>query len=246
MLRFDRFFCVLFCFVLFCCCGCVFVSCNCCLVHALHALSPLREQYLTQAELNPRIRALPTENRGGLDFLYHRTRYVLSHPCCALWFTFWDDVWENNNKMAVFKDLGKDFDPRYGAALLRCGAIEVHALHTHVCIARARSCVVFVVVLWFLISPRVQRKVVLLGASLMMCVSCFNPQPSTFLTPFWLVCCPLFPAFVSPFVLLSFRCVCMCVCVCPRCLVDPAATPKRFATVPCPATNWCRGWRSVS
>ena len=30
--------------------------------------------------------------KKGLDYLYHRTRYVLSHPCCALWFTFWDDV----------------------------------------------------------------------------------------------------------------------------------------------------------
>mgnify|MGYP007044704818 CR=1 FL=1 len=125
MLRFDRFFCVLFCFVLFCCCGCVFVSCNCCLVHALHALSPLREQYLTQAELNPRIRALPTENRGGLDFLYHRTRYVLSHPCCALWFTFWDDVWENNNKLTILKDKGEDFDPKY--VQRGCAGMEVMA-----------------------------------------------------------------------------------------------------------------------
>lgn len=70
-------------------------------------------QYLTEAELNPRIRAFPRESKKGLSYLYHRTRYVTSHPCCALWFVFWDDVWENNNKLTILKDKGEDFDPKY-------------------------------------------------------------------------------------------------------------------------------------
>lgn len=36
----------------------------------------------------------------------------MSHPCAGLWFTFFDDVWENNKDMKAFQGKDDFFDVR--------------------------------------------------------------------------------------------------------------------------------------
>lgn len=74
-------------------------------------------QYLTTYEANPKIKNLPAEVSEGLEYLYSRIKYVTTHPCAALWFVFFDDVWEQNKDMKAFAGKEALFDPKEPKAL---------------------------------------------------------------------------------------------------------------------------------
>merc|ERR1712196_192875 len=47
-------------------------------------------------EINPSLRAIPSNHGAGLD-------YLCAHPACGLWYVFFDDLWTQNKEMAKFK-----------------------------------------------------------------------------------------------------------------------------------------------
>lgn len=75
------------------------------------------EQYLRTREKNEILRTLPQAGRAGLDFLYSRLSWVYSHPCSALWWLFFDDLWEQNNGLKVMEGKREMFDSRCSSSL---------------------------------------------------------------------------------------------------------------------------------
>ncbi len=78
------------------------------------------EYYFKNYESNPDLRALPERHKDGLDYLYARMAFVRSHPACAFWYVFWDDVWTSNREsMRAFKrkEVQAALDPEESGSL---------------------------------------------------------------------------------------------------------------------------------
>jgi hypothetical protein len=69
-------------------------------------------EYLTRSETNPDLRNLPVAHEAGLNYLYKRLAFIRSHPCTALWYVFWDDVWESNKDLPQVAEYKEQLDPR--------------------------------------------------------------------------------------------------------------------------------------
>jgi hypothetical protein len=70
------------------------------------------QEYFAVWEQNELVKNLPQEHAKGLQFVMQRMQFVQSHPCMALWFVFWDSVWENNNDLKVVKEAAAILDPK--------------------------------------------------------------------------------------------------------------------------------------
>ena len=73
--------------------------------------------YFSTWEQNPAISAIPQEHAKGIQFVMQRMEFVKAHPCNALWFVFWDSVWENNNTLSVISEAAPLLDPKSSDAL---------------------------------------------------------------------------------------------------------------------------------
>lgn len=79
--------------------------------------------YFHNFEQNPDLRSLPEDHSDGLDYLYARMAFVRSHPGCAFWYVFWDDVWTCNNQSMGWSgkkanpELRKHLDPASPSAI---------------------------------------------------------------------------------------------------------------------------------
>ena len=70
------------------------------------------QEYFSVWEQNEEVKSLPQQHAKGLQFVTQRMQFVQSHPCMALWFVFWDSVWENNNELEVVKEAAAILDPK--------------------------------------------------------------------------------------------------------------------------------------
>ena len=70
------------------------------------------QEYFSVWEQNEEVKSLPQQHAKGLQFVTQRMQFVQSHPCMALWFVFWDSVWENNNELDIVKDAAAILDPK--------------------------------------------------------------------------------------------------------------------------------------
>jgi hypothetical protein len=71
------------------------------------------ESLLRLTEPNPALQTMPSDHSAGFDYLYLRMGHVNKHPCTLWWFTFWDDLWEENKEMTLMQDeeMRKALDP---------------------------------------------------------------------------------------------------------------------------------------
>jgi len=67
--------------------------------------------YLQNCEMNPEIKAIPTTHASGIQLLYAKWNYVMSHPSVGLWYLLFEDVWSQNKKMGALKSKGSALDP---------------------------------------------------------------------------------------------------------------------------------------
>lgn len=68
--------------------------------------------YLTNVETNKTLQKIPRQHAKGLTSLYSRMELVSSHPAIALWYIFFDEVWESNNDIKIIQKNKKLLDPR--------------------------------------------------------------------------------------------------------------------------------------
>lgn len=75
------------------------------------------EHYLRTYELNPALKSLPDDHAGGLDYLYNRMKYCRAHPCAALWFVVFEDLWEHNKDVECVAAHPELFNPANSSSL---------------------------------------------------------------------------------------------------------------------------------
>ena len=75
------------------------------------------ENYLRTKEVDEVLQTFPVTMKAGLDFLYSRMGWVFSHPCSALWWVFFDDLWEQNKDMKIMNNRRNMFDSRSSDSL---------------------------------------------------------------------------------------------------------------------------------
>merc|ERR1711916_404656 len=73
--------------------------------------------YLREYEQNELLQRLDVTHGAGLRLLYERLRFFDAHPCNALWFTFWHDVWKNNSVFGAFEDAEESLAPANSPAI---------------------------------------------------------------------------------------------------------------------------------
>ena len=59
--------------------------------------------YLQKSEQNPAVKSIPTKHKQGLDCLFNLVGFYNSSPLFAMWYTYWDDVWQHNQDIAGIK-----------------------------------------------------------------------------------------------------------------------------------------------
>ena len=60
---------------------------------------------------------LPRRHASGLDILYSRMKHLQRHPSSAVWFFFWNDVWECNCHLISMRRIRRIIDPKYPDSL---------------------------------------------------------------------------------------------------------------------------------
>ncbi len=75
------------------------------------------EAYLRDTELNPVLRKFTSDHSAGLDYLYLRMGLCQRSKVNALWFVFWDDLWQENKAMRLLAPLKDDIDPTSGTSI---------------------------------------------------------------------------------------------------------------------------------
>jgi hypothetical protein len=55
---------------------------------------------------------LPKDHAEGLRVLYSRMNHLQRHPSSAIWFFFWNDVWERNRDLMHLRSLQRILDPK--------------------------------------------------------------------------------------------------------------------------------------
>eukprot|EP01138_Halocafeteria_seosinensis_P014364 gb/GECG01014665.1/.p1 GENE.gb/GECG01014665.1/~~gb/GECG01014665.1/.p1 ORF type:complete len:1030 (+),score=149.10 gb/GECG01014665.1/:1-3090(+) len=69
------------------------------------------EAYFRNFEAREKVKQIPDRHKEGLDYIMNKMNWVNQHPCAAIWYVFFDDLWETNNEVGMIADLQKDLDP---------------------------------------------------------------------------------------------------------------------------------------
>jgi hypothetical protein len=75
------------------------------------------QQYFGTWETNPKLRACMQEHEAGIGYLLQRMAFVRAHPCNALWYCFWESLWENNGTLSFIKEHADVLDPRSSTSI---------------------------------------------------------------------------------------------------------------------------------
>lgn len=73
--------------------------------------------YFHFMETNPQMKELPEKHTDQFSALFTRMALLRAHPAAALWFVFWDDVWQKNNDMSAITKHKELLDPDSPTAL---------------------------------------------------------------------------------------------------------------------------------
>lgn len=65
---------------------------------------PDLEKFLEEFETNDFLKTLPKEHASALDYLYSRMDLVNKDDASRTWFTFWDDLWQQNKDVFAVKE----------------------------------------------------------------------------------------------------------------------------------------------
>eukprot|EP01138_Halocafeteria_seosinensis_P005902 gb/GECG01006034.1/.p1 GENE.gb/GECG01006034.1/~~gb/GECG01006034.1/.p1 ORF type:complete len:667 (+),score=120.18 gb/GECG01006034.1/:1-2001(+) len=69
------------------------------------------EAYFKNFEARERVKQIPRRHKEGLDYLMNKMGWVNKHPCAAIWYVFFDDLWETNNEVKKIETLQEELDP---------------------------------------------------------------------------------------------------------------------------------------
>ncbi len=65
--------------------------------------------YFQKSEQNPAVKGIPMRHKQGLDCLYSLVGFYNTSPLFAMWYTYWDDVWQHNQDIPLIKKNEKAF-----------------------------------------------------------------------------------------------------------------------------------------
>eukprot|EP01138_Halocafeteria_seosinensis_P001843 gb/GECG01001886.1/.p1 GENE.gb/GECG01001886.1/~~gb/GECG01001886.1/.p1 ORF type:complete len:1135 (+),score=119.37 gb/GECG01001886.1/:1-3405(+) len=68
--------------------------------------------YFKYFEVRSKIKSVPDRHNLGLQYVLNKMHWINEHPCAALWYTFFDDLWEANNEVSKVKAQNAILDPK--------------------------------------------------------------------------------------------------------------------------------------
>ena len=84
---------------------------------ALDSTQAQLEQYFATWETNPDLRQCMTKHEAGIAYALQRVAFVRAHPCNALWYCFWEAVWDNNGTLPLLAPHAEVLDPRHSTSI---------------------------------------------------------------------------------------------------------------------------------
>jgi len=73
--------------------------------------------YFQQIEQNPAVKNIPMRHKEGLDCLFNLTGFYNTSPLFAMWYTYWDDVWQHNQDLPLIKKNESVFSKHHATSI---------------------------------------------------------------------------------------------------------------------------------
>lgn len=89
-------------------------------LHVYDSLDSTQEQlqeYFNTWETNEDLRNCMTKHEAGIAYALQRVAFVRAHPCNALWYCFWEAVWDNNGTLPLLAAHAEVLDPRHSSSI---------------------------------------------------------------------------------------------------------------------------------
>ncbi len=89
-------------------------------LHVYDAMDSTQEQlaeYFATWETNPELQNCMQKHEAGIAYALQRVAFVRAHPCNALWYCFWESLWDNNGTLPLLKEHAEVLDPRQSSSI---------------------------------------------------------------------------------------------------------------------------------